>query len=39
MEKLSVVVMAEKLKRTVDEHEVHTTGASASRRGLGDFSS
>ena len=34
-----MVVMAEKLKHTVDEQEVHTVGALASRRGLGDFSS
>ena len=34
-----MVVMAEKLKRTVEEQEVHTAEASASRRGLGDFSS
>ena len=31
--------MAEKLKHTVEEQEVHTVGASTSRRGLGDFSS
>ena len=34
-----MVVMTNKLKRTVKEQEVHTTGSSASRRGLGDFSS
>ena len=33
-----MVMMAEKLKCIVEEEEVHTTGASASRRGLGDFS-
>ena len=39
LEKLTVVVMAEKLKHIVEEQEVHTMGVSASRRGLGDFSS
>ena len=34
-----MVVMAEKLKHTVEEQGVYTVGASASRRGLGDFSS
>ena len=33
-----MVVTVEKFKRTVEEQEVHTAGASASRRGLGDFS-
>ena len=32
-----MVVMVEKLKHIVEEYEVHTMGASASRRGLGDF--
>ena len=32
-------VMAEKLKHTVEEQEVYTMGTSASRIGLGDFSS
>ena len=34
-----MVVMAEKLRHTVEEQEVHTMGVSASKRGLGDFSS
>ena len=34
-----MVVMAVKLKHTVKELKVHTVGASASKRGLGDFSS
>ena len=34
-----MVVMAEKLKHNVEEQEVHTVGASDSRRGLSDFSS
>ena len=34
-----MVVMAEKLKHIVEEQEVHTVGTSASKRGLGDFSS
>ena len=37
-----MVVVAEKLKHTVEGQEVqevHTVGASAFRRGLGDFSS
>ena len=34
-----MVVMAEKLKHTVEEQEVHIAGASASRKSLGDFSS
>ena len=33
-----MVVMADNLKHTVEEHEVHTVGALASKRGLGDFS-
>ena len=33
-----MVMMAKKLKHTVEDQEVHTMGASASRRGLGDFS-
>ena len=39
LEKLTVVVMAEKLKHIVEEQEVYTVGVSASKRGLGDFSS
>ena len=39
LEKLTVVVMAKKLKHIVEEQEVHTVGVSASRKGLGDFSS
>ena len=34
-----MVVMAKKLKHTVEEKGVHIVGASAFRRGLGDFSS
>ena len=34
-----MVVMAKKLKHTVEEQEVHTVRTSASMRGLGDFSS
>ena len=34
-----MVVMTKKLKHTVEEKEVHTRGASASRSSLGDFSS
>ena len=34
-----MVMMAKKLKRTVEEQEVHMPGDLASRRGLGDFSS
>ena len=34
-----MVVIAEKLKHTVGEQEVHTVGVLASRRDLGDFSS
>ena len=33
-----MVVMAEKLKHTGEEQEVHTVAALASRRVLGDFS-
>ena len=39
LEKLIVVVMAEKLKHTVEEQEVHTVEVFVSRRDLGDFSS
>ena len=34
-----MVVVAEKLKHTVEKQQVHTAGASTSRKGLGDFSS
>ena len=34
-----MVVMAEKLEQIMEKQEVHTVGVSASRRGLGDFSS
>ena len=34
-----MVMMVEKLKHTVEDQGVHTKGASASKRGLGDFSS
>ena len=34
-----MVVMAENLKNIVEEQEVHNMGVSASKRGLGDFSS
>ena len=33
-----MVVMADKLKHTVEEEEVHTVEVLASRRDLGDFS-
>ena len=34
-----MVMVAEKLKHTVEGQEVHIVGASAFRRGLGDLSS
>ena len=34
-----MVMMAEKLKHTMEEQEVHIMGASASKISLGDFSS
>ena len=34
-----MVVMAEKLKHIAEEQEVHTIGVSASKIGLGDFTS
>ena len=38
LEKLTVVVMSEKFKHTVEEQEVHTVEVLASKRDLGYFS-